>query len=542
MFTHFVVLVTMWLPSNGATDETTYLHLMAGQQVGSETVSTTEENGFYRVRTKQSYSAAGATTEVEIELLLDREGRCVELKQNGIINNFEIHCDLSLDRNSGRLTGDVSYLGERKADVVLPPDILIVDSSMGTARRLAGRFDFTGESIQKIGCFDPVFFGNHEAVLELLDRFSVRHNGDEVGIRHILAKLGSLGMHIYVDEGGEVLQVSIPMQARLIMLEGWKDVIEVKLPEPDLEGEADYETEKVTFPANDVEIVGELTVPRSEERRFPAVVLISGSGPQDLNEDTPIPGPYGLKHGIFRTIAHRLSNSGYIVLRYNDYGVPPSGGSFQTHTLSDRVSVTRGAVRFLQTRREVDKRRIGLIGHSEGGIIAPIVAVEDPEIKAIVLMAGTARPIDQVIMEQSFALAGGVEEFSATLPILMEGWREVATGKDWGRFGGKDNQFLGWFRSHVQHDPYASMARVQCRAAILNGELDLQVLPGNAFNLALALEEGGNTEYTVKIFPGLDHLFMNSESGGRISDYADFRRRLCRDFLRFLEDWLKKNL
>lgn len=536
-------LVLLLLAVSLPADERTYIYLLGGQRTGKETTKATLEEATMVVVTERKFiAAAGHRTDAKTVLYLDTSGRFLSLRVTGTLSSFEIESELTADPDSGRVTGTVKYLGERAADIVAPPGIVVMDSTMWSLEQLLKRFDANGGPIQQVEYFEPTFFGLRMAKIELIDEQIVENDGEEVAVLHYLAAIGNAGMHLYSDKNGQLLQASIPLGAVIIVLDGWQGKIDIKLPEPDLEGETLYEEEEVKFSANDVSISGAVTIPRSDDDRHPAVVLISGSGPQDRNEDTPLPGPYGLKSGIFRTVAHHLSNAGFLVLRYNDYGVPPSGGFFQTHTLSDRVNVARGAVRYLQSRRDVNKRRIGLIGHSEGGIIAPIVAVEDPEIKAIVLMAGTGRPIDRVVMEQSFALSDGVAEYTSALPILMEGWREVRSGKDWGRFRGLDGQFLGWFRSHVQHDPYETMKGVRCKVAILNGALDLQVLPGNAFNLALALEEGGNTDYSVKIFPELDHLFMKNGSGGSTCEYADFRRRLDRGFLQFLETWLKDNL
>jgi dienelactone hydrolase len=541
MFKRLSIVLIFLVPVLLPADEIEFVFLLGGQRVGGEKITVIEEAGARVLKSEMRYALLGLATDAQATLRLDRSGRPLYYSVEGKQSGFDIKSELNLDPESGEVSGRISYLGERSVRRVLSEDCLLLDASALAYERLVSRFDMAGRPIQRVNYFEPVFYAGGTAVIELLGEEET--TGQDKGlVRHFLAKIGNVGAHLYVDAEGDILQIVIPLSALVIAREGWQGRIEVKLPEPDLAPETRYIEGEITFPAADVTIAGAVTVPQDGKSSHPAVILISGSGPQDRNEDTPIPGPFGLKFGIFRTIADRLSNAGYLVLRYNDYGVPPSGGTFQTHMLIDRVNVARGAVRYLQSRGDVDKRRIGLIGHSEGGIIAPIVAIDDPEIKAIVLMAGTARPIDQVVLEQSLALSNSIEEFQATLPILMEGWREVRTGKDWGRFGGRDNQFLGWFRSHAQHDPYETMKHVRCRVAILNGALDLQVLPGNALNLALALEEAGNTGYVVKIFPELDHLFMRNTSGGGTGDYADFRRRLSRDFLDYLLGWLKDNL
>jgi len=534
----FVLLASVLLPA----DEATFVYYFAGQRAGEERITTEAGDGYTEIRCARRFTAQGRRTDMVSTARLDDRGRYLALSMEGTSAGFEIAVELAFDPDSSRVEGSISYLGNRPADMALPPEAIPLDGSLESLQMLVAAHDPSGPALQRFVYFEPLFPALHDCSIELLEQEAVRRSDEEVSVAHYFLNTSESGAHLYANRDGEILEVVLPLAALLIVRDGWEEAIEVRLPEPNLEGEALYIEEEVTFGANDVTIAGSVTVPDDGSGRHPAVVLVSGSGPQDRNADTPLPGPYGLKFGIFRTIAHRLANAGFLVLRYNDYGVAPSGGAFATHTLADRVNVARGAVRYLQGRRDVDRRRIGIVGHSEGGIIAPIVAVEDPEVRAIVLMAGTARPIDQVLLEQSHALSRSDEAFAAALPILMEGFRNVRSGADWGTFAGLENQFLGWWRSHVNHDAYDTMRRVRCRVAILCGSLDRQVLPGNALNLALALEEGGNADYDLKIFPGLDHLFMPSTTGGRTGDYADFRRRLSREFLAYIEQWLRNNL
>jgi uncharacterized protein len=165
-----------------------------------------------------------------------------------------------------------------------------------------------------------------------------------------------------------------------------------------------YREEDVTFanPAAGISLAGTLTIPPGAGP-FPAVMLITGSGAQDRNESL-------VDHQPFLVLADHLTRKGIVVLRADDRGVGKSGGNFATATTTDFVTDVEAGVAFLRSRREVDERRLGLLGHSEGGMIAPMVANRNSAVHFIVLMAGPGVPGDEIIVEQVrlISLASGM--------------------------------------------------------------------------------------------------------------------------------------
>lgn len=293
--------------------------------------------------------------------------------------------------------------------------------------------------------------------------------------------------------------------------------------------------------ASGVTLAGTLTVPKGKGP-FPAVVLVSGSGPQDRDESL-------MGHRPFAVLADQLARAGIASLRYDDRGVKGSTGAFATATSLDFADDAEGAVRFLKGRPGIAPGRIGIAGHSEGGLIAPIVAARSRDVGFLVLLAGTGVPGEQVIVAQGAAImrAQGlpeeevrgntalqvkVLEIARTTPRAEEAAPRIAAAVDAhvatlapekrAAFDGLRKtldaqiaQFSNpWFRFFLTYDPRTSLSRVRVPVLVLNGGRDLQVLPGqNVPEIERALLRAGNPRVVVRVLPGLNHLFQHCRTG-----------------------------
>jgi uncharacterized protein len=311
-------------------------------------------------------------------------------------------------------------------------------------------------------------------------------------------------------------------------------------------------------------LAGTLTIPAGTGP-FPAVVLITGSGPQDRDESL-------MGHRPFAVLADFLSRRGIAVLRYDDRGVAKSTGQFGTATSFDFADDAQAVADYLGKRTDIDPKRIGLMGHSEGGLIAPIVAARDPKIAFIVLMAGPGLPGDQVIFRQSNAVAeaSGIKAAdlskNAEVSARIMKWvksdaspEEVAakTKEDfklaWANIPAESREIFPtveaiqneqlkvlltpWFRAFVRYDPRPTLAKVRVPVLVLNGSKDLQVdAQQNVPAVNKALREGGNRKVTSKILPGLNHLFQPTATG-LPSEYATIETTLDPSFLKVVGDW-----
>ena len=335
-----------------------------------------------------------------------------------------------------------------------------------------------------------------------------------------------------------------------------------------------YHAENVTYEnaSGGVTLAGTLTLP-GVQGPFPAALLITGSGPQDRDETL-----FG--HKPFLVLADHLTRAGIAVLRVDDRGVGGSTGETRNSTSEDLAGDVEAGVAFLETRPEIDAARIGLIGHSEGGIIAPIVAARSSSIAFIVLMAGPGLPGEDILLQQGalIARAGGASEQqieagrdlqrrifavvrSETDPRVTEARLRltIKEGLDrLARLHTSDAAVVAstteaveaqvravqspWFRYFLTYDPRPMLHKVTCPVLAINGENDLQVPPReNLAAIELALTEGGNTSVTVKAIPKLNHLFQTSVTG-HVFEYAGIEETVAPVALELITSWIREQV
>jgi pimeloyl-ACP methyl ester carboxylesterase len=320
-------------------------------------------------------------------------------------------------------------------------------------------------------------------------------------------------------------------------------------PYPYREEEAQYQNQ-----AAGVTLAATLTLPPGEGP-FPAVVLITGSGPQDRDESI-------MGHRPFLVLADYLTRKGIAVLRADDRGVGRSTGSFLSATTLDFAGDAEAGVAYLKTRSEIDAHKIGLIGHSEGGMIAPMVAARNSDVAFIVLMAGIGIPGDELLVEQVrlIAEASGksADEAKRAAAQQREVLELIKQEKDDATLEAKLREKLAaqlpevqlgatirqlrspWFRYFIAYDPATTLRQVRCPVLAINGERDLQVPPGQNLNsIRKALEEGGNKRVEVDELPGLNHLFQTSKTGA-ISEYAQIEETVSPVALEKIAGWILK--
>lgn len=328
-----------------------------------------------------------------------------------------------------------------------------------------------------------------------------------------------------------------------------------------------YREEEVSFQSGGIKLSGTLTLPQ-KEGNYPAVVLVTGSGPQNRDEEL-------MDHRPFLVLADYLTRNGFAVLRYDDRGVAKSEGNFETATTNDFADDAQAAYKYLNTRKEINKKKIGLIGHSEGGLVAPIVAVNNPEVAFIVLMAGTGIPGDDLMMLQSYNIgkAGGMpeEELKKLSAINRQAYNIIKQEKNKIEIEKKLTQLYDselkpiltlqnlpaqkvqeymdmqvatltspWYINFIKYDPSVTLQKVKCPVLAVNGEKDLQVsAKANLDAIARAAEKGGNKRVTTKLMPGLNHLFQEAPTG-QPSEYATIEQTFSPAALNEILSWLQK--
>jgi hypothetical protein len=318
-----------------------------------------------------------------------------------------------------------------------------------------------------------------------------------------------------------------------------------------------YSDEDVTYENKvaNIKLAATLTIPRGKGP-FPAVLLITGSGPQDRDESL-------LGHKPFLVLSDYLTRHGIAVLRADDRGTAKSGGVFGTATTADFATDAEAGVAYLKTRSEVNPHKIGLIGHSEGGVIAPMVAARNPDVAFIVMMAGTGVSGDEILIAQRRLIAEAAGDSREKLEkgdaqqrailtlverekddaVLEKKVRELLAGSVPEAQIGPQIKAIStpWFRYFLTYDPAAALGKLRCPVLVLNGEKDLQVPPNlNLPAIRKALVAGGNKDFEIDELPGLNHLFQSAKTGAP-TEYAEIEETIAPVALEKMASWIAKH-
>jgi uncharacterized protein len=345
----------------------------------------------------------------------------------------------------------------------------------------------------------------------------------------------------------------------------------VKAEEP--EEIVPYKKEEVVFYDDSIKFAGTLTLPPTKGPH-PAVVMITGSGAQNRDEEL-----FGFKP--FKIIADHFTRRGIAVLRYDDRGVGGSTGSTSQSTSADFAKDALAAIHFLQTRNDINPKQIGLCGHSEGGIVAPLAASESPDVAFVICMAGTGIDGTTLLLAQEAAIMRADSASEETIEkalkrsklvfrfvpspedsvelrrelresvieqmkSMTEVQRKAITNEEefikMGVEGRMRSLESPWFRFFLTFNPAPVLEKVNCPVLALFGGLDTQVPAKlNEDPMESALKKGGNKDYTFKIFPTANHLFLSAKTGSP-SEYASLKKEFVPGFLDTMSDWILRHV
>ena len=328
-----------------------------------------------------------------------------------------------------------------------------------------------------------------------------------------------------------------------------------------------YKSEEVTFhnDKSNIDLAGTLTIPEGKGP-FPAVVLVTGSGPQDRDEAL-------MGHKPFLVIADYLTRKGIAVLRYDDRGIAKSKGNFSAGTTYDFADDAEAGLTWLKKQTLIDVKHVGLAGHSEGGLIAPIVASRNKEVNFIILLAGPGISGLDILVAQSALISekSGIrpEEIEKTSKVNKAIYDVILTEKDNTKATTEAKKIMvdainsdpsvsetvkaeqiktldakiaplvtPWFRTFLELNPKQYLLKTKCPVLALNGTKDLQV-PYKADLDAIDkyLTQAGNKHYTIMKIEGVNHLFQHANTG-LPTEYSTIEETFAPEALKAMSDFI----
>ena len=340
-------------------------------------------------------------------------------------------------------------------------------------------------------------------------------------------------------------------------------------PRPQDPKDFPYRQEEVMFtnPKGGHQLAGTLTLPTNGKAKK-IVVLITGSGPQNRNEEVA-----AFNHRPFLVLSDWLTRNGIAVLRYDDRGTAKSTGNFLEATTADFADDVEAAVNYIGSRPDLKKLSLGLVGHSEGGIIAPIIAGRNKQVKFIVLLAGTGVPSVELLRQQNEDLmrASGLPDSTIALNSYIQriitttiaGYPDLALPALKQKISSSLNQGLEpylknndrttidgmiavaaersltkWTRYFIQFNPAVYLSKVKCPVLALNGTLDIQVkAEPNLAGIKSALEKAGNKNFEIVAMPNLNHLFQKAVTGN-VNEYSELTETINPEVLNKVSNWI----
>jgi pimeloyl-ACP methyl ester carboxylesterase len=430
--------------------------------------------------------------------------------------------------------------GSHKADEIPADALLLPNIFFGAYEALAARL--TGATIgQRFNAYVPPQAPVVVTVKSITgDR--VRTQAALLQIRRYALEFANPGrtaeLELWTDADGRLVRLTVPAQAFDIVR---TDIASISSRREPVSRPND---EQVHIPALGFSLAGTLSQPATRPGpafRFPAVVLVSGSEPTDRDQILAgIP--------VFGQLASALADAGFVVVRYDKRGLGQSGGRSETTTLTDYAEDAVAAVKFLKRRKDVDPRRIAMLGYGEGGAIAAYAASRESGIAALVLVAAPGVSGAALVLEQQRHVLGLLNipdaDKRAKIDLQEKLQKAVISGKGLDAIPEdlRRQADTPWFRSFLMFDPDKVVKKIDQPLLIVHGELDRQIAPSNADKLeAIAKARKGRALKVVKL-PGLNHLLVPARTG-EVDEYDRLTdKTVSREAISAIESWLKETM
>lgn len=500
-----------------AEGNTQYLVFFRGAPVGREEAVVLKVQDGWVVRGSSRLGPPIDITSRIAEVQYDAEWRPRSLHVDGIVRGQDVTLKTSFA--NGRASNAIAVQGKEqtKEDPVAADTIVLPNAFLGSYAALARRLQGKAAGAELRGYIAP----QAEVAIRVMSAAQERIETPKAVInvtRYALIvanppPAGDLPMNLWADQNGDLIRMQIPSQALEVARE---DIASAAARTSAFSVTGD---ESVTIPAFGFNLGGTITRPKTTAPA-PALILIGGSGPTDRDETVAgIP--------IFGHVARDLVEAGFVVVRYDKRGVGQSGGRGESATIADYAEDARWVLNWLEDQKGIDKNRIGLVGHSEGALAAMLLAGrERGKVKAIALLAGPSTDGSTVVLEQQKHILSKmpIEDAERAEKVALQekinnavikgtGWNEIPEGA-------RRVADTPWFYSFLTFDPRKAMNETRQPVLIVQGELDTQVMPYHADQLAgFARARRTKAEVQVVKIPGVNHLLVPAKTGD-VSEYG----------------------
>ncbi len=467
-----------------------------------------------------------------LECVVDGSVRNQEILIRSKVNGTTVETDYSEGGKPGHKTDQIA------ADALLLPNIFF-----GGYEALAARLAGTKVG-DRLSAYVPPQSSTTISVTGISDD-RVRTQDGLVQVRRYTLEFSNpkrpVGVELWTDPGNRLLRFSVPAQGFDVIRSDLASITSRREPisRPN--------DQQVNIPANGFSLTGTLSQPESKggkPARLPAIVLVSGSAPTDRDETIAgIP--------LFGQLASALAEAGFVVLRYDKRGVGQSGGRIENTTVGDYAEDVLAAVKFLQRRPEVDRRRIALIGFGEGGAIAMEAASHGRGVAALVLVNAPGVGGGAFMLEQQQRLLDVMKasdaDRRAKIALQQQLQRAALTGRGIDALPPDLRRVAEtpWLRSYLAFDPQKTLKKCGQPVLIVQSGRDREVAPGNADRLeAIARARKGRAgqEVTVVRLSGLNHLLVPAPTG-EVDEYDHLPdKTISPDVVRAIDTWLNENM
>jgi len=497
---------------------TSFLVFFRSQPIGREEVAVVRQADGWIVRGSSRLGPPIDITSRTAEVIYDTQWRPKSLLVDGTVRGQDVTLKTTFDGSKATNVVSIQGAPQAKSDPVSADPVVLPNSFLGSYSALAMRLQGLAAGAELRAYIAP----QAEVTVRLLAVATERIDTPRATITATRYSLlfvnpppaGELPVSLWAGPSGNLLRLSIPSQtlemAREDIASAASRTAAFSLP-----GD-----EGVTIPGIGFNLAGTITKPAGATTPRPALILIGGSGPTDRDETVAgIP--------VFGQLARDLVSAGFIVVRYDKRGVGQSGGRVESVTIADYAEDARSVLLWLEKRQDVDKKRIALVGHSEGALVAMLTAGrERGKVSAIALLAGPSTDGATIVLEQQKHLLDHmkVDEGQRAEKVALQEKINAAviSGRGWQDLPEAARKVADtpWFYSFLTFNPERAMRDTRQPVLIIQGELDTQVKPYHADKLA-EFAKARKTQAVAEVVKvaGVNHLLIAAKTG-EVSEYS----------------------